>query len=157
MKSYFLKLFRYDQWANQRVLLALKQQQVSHEKILSLLGHVAVAERLWLHRIKGLPKPDLKLWSHYTLDELIEMFSALDMEWIDYLTTNENFDRGLSYTNYTGDPFTNNVESIIIHTANHATYHRAQVALLLRQNGYEPVNTDFITFDRVLLGQLKAD
>jgi len=27
--------------------------------------------------------------------------------------------------------------------------------MLLRQNGFEPVNTDFITYDRIILGQLK--
>ncbi|MBS1489481.1 MAG: DinB family protein [Bacteroidetes bacterium] len=155
MKNYFLKLYQYNQWANQRVLGALKKQAVTHEKILSLLGHVAVAERLWLYRIKNLPKPDLKLWASYTLDEVTEMFSNTDQEWIDYVNTNEDFSRELRYTNYTGDPFVNTIENIIIHTANHATYHRAQVALLLRQNGLEPVNTDFITFDRIRLGQLK--
>jgi uncharacterized damage-inducible protein DinB len=38
---------------------------------------------------------------------------------------------------------------------NHASYHRAQVAMLLRQIGLEPINTDFITYDRVMRGQLK--
>jgi len=28
-------------------------------------------------------------------------------------------------------------------------------ALLLRQNGFEPINTDFITYDRVITGQWK--
>jgi uncharacterized damage-inducible protein DinB len=44
---------------------------------------------------------------------------------------------------------------IMIHQVNHATYHRAQVAMLMRQQGYQPVNTDFITWDRVRTGQLK--
>ena len=43
----------------------------------------------------------------------------------------------------------------MIHLVNHSSYHRAQIALLLRQKGYEPINTDFITYDRVLRGQLK--
>jgi uncharacterized damage-inducible protein DinB len=41
------------------------------------------------------------------------------------------------------------------HLVNHGTYHRGQVAVLLREKGYDPVNTDFITYDRVLRGQLK--
>ncbi len=120
------------------------------------MGHIAAAEMLWLHRVKGLPKPDVKLWSNYSLEELSPMLEKADQQWLDYIQSTENFDRDLSYTNYTGDPFVNNVESIMIHTANHASYHRAQVAMLLRQNGLEPVNTDFITYDRVILGQLKV-
>ncbi|MBS1951557.1 MAG: hypothetical protein OJF59_001229 [Cytophagales bacterium] len=154
MKEYFLKLYQYNQWANQRVLTCLTEQRISHEKVLSLLGHVAVAERLWLHRVKGLPKPDVQLWSTYSVVELEKLFASIDQEWIEYISSNEHFDRELSYTNYTGTPFVSNVESIIIHTANHATYHRAQVAILLRQNGYEPINTDYITYDRIRSGQL---
>lgn len=155
MKKYFLKLYQYNKWANDKVMQCLKDQRVNHEKIISLMGHIAAAEQLWLHRIKDLPKPEIKLWSNYALKDLSAMLDTADKKWLDYVQATENFDRELSYTNYTGAPFTNNVESIMIHTVNHASYHRAQVAMLLRQNGWEPVNTDFITYDRVLLGQLK--
>lgn len=156
MKKYFLKLYQFNAWANQRVIQCLVDQQVTDEKIISLMGHVAAAEMLWLHRVKGLPKPDVQLWSSYSRDELSSMLTKADNDWLDYVQHTETFDRELNYTNYTGDPFTNNVESIMIHTVNHASYHRAQVALLLRQNSLVPVNTDFITYDRVVLGQLKA-
>jgi uncharacterized damage-inducible protein DinB len=52
-----------------------------------------------------------------------------------------------------GDSYTNNVEMIMIHLVNHSSYHRAQIAMLLRQKGLEPINTDFITYDRVITGQ----
>ena len=156
MKKYFLKLYQFNAWANQRVMQSLKEQQVDHEKIISLMGHIAAAEMLWLYRVKGLPKPDVKLWSNYSLEILSPMLEKADQEWLTYIQSTENFDRYLNYTNYTGDPFVNNVESIMIHTVNHASYHRAQVALLLRENRLEPVNTDFITYDRVILGQLKV-
>jgi uncharacterized damage-inducible protein DinB len=111
---------------------------------------------LWLHRVAGLPKPDVKLWSNYSIEELAPMLVKGDKQWLEYIERTENFDRELTYTNYTGDPFVNNVEAIMIHTVNHASYHRGQVAMLLRENGFEPANTDFITYDRVILGQLKA-
>ena len=156
MKKYFLKLYQFNAWANQRIIQYLIGQQVNHEKINSLVGHIAAAEMLWLHRVAGLPKPDVKLWSTYKVNELSPMLTQADKQWLEYIKSNDNFDRELHYTNYTGDAFVNNVEAIMIHTVNHASYHRGQVAMLLRQNGYEPVNTDFITYDRVLLGQLKV-
>jgi uncharacterized damage-inducible protein DinB len=67
----------------------------------------------------------------------------------------EDFNREMTYKNYVGDLYTNNVEMIMIHLVNHSSYHRAQVAMLLRQKGFEPINTDFITYDRVITGQLK--
>ena len=156
MKKYFLKLYQFNSWANQRIIQCLRDQEVEHEKINSLMGHIAAAETLWLHRVAGLPKPDVKLWSTYSVDELAPMLVKADEEWLEYIQRTENFDRDLTYTNYTGDPFINNVEAIMIHTVNHASYHRGQVAMLLRQNGFEPANTDFITYDRVILGQLKV-
>jgi len=156
MKKYFLKLYQFNAWANQRIIQSLRDQNVNHEKILSLMGHIAAAETLWLHRVKGLPKPDVKLWPNDSLKELAMMLDMADKQWLNYVQSTENFDRELNYTNYTGDPFVNNVEAIMIHTVNHASYHRGQVAMLLRQHGLDPINTDFITYDRVILGQLKV-
>lgn len=153
MKEYFLKLYQYNAWANERVLSCLKKQMVNDEKIQSLLGHVLAAQFLWLHRIKGLPPPGLKLWGAYSLSELETMAASAGKQWLDFVENTDSFDRELSYTNYVGDPYTNNVQMIMIHVANHGTYHRAQIAQLLRQKGFEPINTDFITYDRVVRGQ----
>lgn len=119
------------------------------------MGHVLAAQYLWLHRIKGLPAPDVKLWGDYTLDRLLQMAEDVGKKWIEFVEVTDNFDRELTYRNYTNDPYTNNVENIMIHLVNHSSYHRAQVAMLMRQKGYEPINTDFITYDRVITGQWK--
>lgn len=155
MKKYFLKLYQYNAWANKRVLGTLQRQNVQDEKILSVMGHIAAAQFLWLHRIKGLPPPNVKLWGEYSLDQLLTMAEKAGKEWLSFVESNEDFNRELTYTNYVNEPYTNNVEMIMIHTVNHASYHRAQIAMLLRQKGFEPINTDFITYDRVITGQLK--
>lgn len=153
MKKYFLKLYQYNYWANARVLSCLQRQKISDEKILTLMGHVLAAQYLWLHRIKGLPAPDVKLWGGYTLKKLTEMAEDVGNQWLNFVNSQDSFDRELSYTNYVGEPYTNNVEMIMMHLVNHASYHRAQIAMLLRQKGYEPINTDLITYDRVITGQ----
>lgn len=155
MKKYFLKLYQYNAWANKRVLGTLQRQNVNDEKILSLMGHVIAALFLWLHRIKGLPAPDVKLWGNYQLDQLNGLSEKAGKEWLDFIERTDNFNREMAYKNYVGEDYTNNVEMIMIHLVNHSSYHRAQIAMLLRQKGLEPVNTDFITYDRVMTGQLK--
>lgn len=119
------------------------------------MGHVLAAQYLWLHRIKGLPAPDVKLWGEYSLERLLVMAEEVGKQWLEFVESTESFDRELTYRNYTNDPYTNNVENIMIHLVNHSSYHRAQVALLMRQQGFEPINTDFITYDRVVTGQWK--
>jgi uncharacterized damage-inducible protein DinB len=154
MKRYFLKLYQYNAWCNKRVLHALTSQQVNDEKILSLVGHIVAAQYLWLYRIKGLPPAQVKLWGEYSLPQLISMAEEIGAEWLAFIEQTEDFNRELTYHNYTGDPYINNVEMIMIHLVNHSSYHRGQIAMQLRQKGFEPVNTDFITYDRVLTGQL---
>ena len=155
MKRYFLKLYHYNAWSNNRVLNCIKRQTVGDEKILTIMGHIVAAQFLWLHRIKGLPPPDVKLWGTYTLDQLLVMAEDAGKKWIDFVESTEDFDRELTYRNYLNEPYTNNVEMIMIHLVNHSSYHRAQIAMLLRQKGFEPINTDFITYDRVMRGQLQ--
>lgn len=119
------------------------------------MGHIVAAQFLWLHRIKGLPPAQVKLWGEYTLDQLFDMAENIGKQWLEFVESTEDFNRELSYNNYTGDPYINNVETIMIHLVNHSSYHRAQIAMLLRQKGFEPINTDFITYDRVIRGQWK--
>lgn len=155
MKKYFLKLYQYNAWATQRVIATLIHQRVADEKIMSLLGHVVAAQFLWLHRIKGLPAPDVKLWGEYSLDQLTKMADDAGKQWLEFVESTDDFNREMTYTNYVNEPYTNNVEMIMIHLVNHSSYHRAQIAMLLRQKGFEPINTDFITYDRVITGQMK--
>lgn len=155
MKEYFLKLYQYNVWANARVVGEFRKQKVTHEKALTLMSHILAAQFLWLHRIQELPPPDYKLWNQYSINELERMSAEAGDHWLKFISDTETFDRELSYKNYTGNAYTNNVQMIMIHLVNHSTYHRGQIALLMREHGYEPINTDFITYDRVLTGQLK--
>lgn len=155
MKKYFLKLYQYNAWANDRLVSCLKRQSITDEKMLSVFGHVLAAQFLWLHRIKGLTPPDVKLWGEYSLDALERMAINANKQWLEFVETNDTFEREMTYTNYVGDLYTNNVETVMMHLVNHCSYHRAQVAMLLRQKGFEPINTDLITYDRVVRGQWK--
>ena len=155
MKKYFLKLYQYNAWANKRVLECISGQNIKTEKILTLMGHIVAAQFLWLHRIKGLPAPDVKLWGAYSLDQLMSLAEQAGNQWLEFVENNDDFNRQMTYKNYVGEDYTNNVEMVMIHLVNHSSYHRAQIALILRQDGFEPVNTDFITYDRVITGQLK--
>ena len=155
MKDFFLKWYKYNAWANRKIIGCLEQQNVMDEKILSVFGHLMAANFIWLNRIKDLPKSKYELWGQYELAELKSMVDEADELWMGFLKENESFDRVMKYHNYVGKYFENNVQQIMIHLVNHGTYHRGQVAILLRQKGFEPVNTDFITYDRVISGQLK--
>jgi uncharacterized damage-inducible protein DinB len=157
MKDYFLKIYKYNVWANKKVINTLKKQQVADKKILTLMSHVLSALNIWLARIENRSTEHYPLWQMYDIDQLEEMADDIGARWLLYIERNEKFDGVLIYKNYVGLPYENKIENIMIHLVNHSTYHRAQIATLLRQAGLEPINTDFITYDRVLTGQLKDE
>jgi len=157
MKDFFLKWYQYNAWANRKIMVCLETQKVEDEKILTVFGHLMAANFIWLNRIQDLPKSKYELWGHYDLNILRMMVEEADTLWMSFIRENENFDRLMKYHNYVGKYFENNVQQIMIHLVNHGTYHRGQVAMLLRQKGFEPVNTDYITHDRVISGQLKDE
>ncbi|MCZ8022962.1 MAG: hypothetical protein O9302_04720 [Cyclobacteriaceae bacterium] len=157
MKDYFLKIYTYNVWANKKVINTLKKQQVVDKKILTLMSHVLSALHIWLARIENRSTEPYPLWHMYDIDQLEDMADDIGARWLLYIERNEKFDGVLIYKNYVGLPYENKIENIMIHLVNHSTYHRAQIATLLRQAGLEPINTDFITYDRVLTGQLKDE
>ena len=55
MKKYFLDLFEYNKWANERMLIALEEMDEPTEKLILLYGHLISAQIVWLNRIKDLP------------------------------------------------------------------------------------------------------
>ena len=52
----------------------------------------------------------------------------------------------LSFTSVAGDHFTRALGDTLLHLANHGTYHRGQVATLLRQLGKKATGTDYLRF-----------
>jgi uncharacterized damage-inducible protein DinB len=49
-------------------------------------------------------------------------------------------------TDMSGKSYGRRLGDMLVHVANHATYHRGQVATMTRQVGGTPVSTDFIRF-----------
>jgi uncharacterized damage-inducible protein DinB len=84
--------------------------------------------------------------------QLHEQTSPKLAEMVDNLTE-EEMNRQIEYTNTQGKAYSTKVLDILTHAFNHATYHRAQVAVSLRQSGHEPINSDYVTYVRVLMGQ----
>ena len=148
MKEYFLKFFSYTDWANKRVLDCLSQQQVDDEKILTLAGHILAAQSIWLARMTNASDSPYKLWHHYSLAELANMTTEVSVGYKKYLGALSNVGEMLSYKNMAGVGYQNAIEDILIHVGNHGTYHRGQIALLLREKEYEPVSTDYIVYER---------
>lgn len=150
MKKHFRDLFQYNDWANQRMLITLEQSNFSNEKLLKLFSHLISAQIIWLNRIKDIPTSPFPLWEQYKLRELRTMTDESSANWINYLETHkfETFEEMIFYKNSEGRKYETTIREIITHVVNHSTYHRAQMATLMKEEGIEPPVTDYIAYAR---------
>ncbi|MCH7396746.1 hypothetical protein MM236_02050 [Belliella sp. DSM 107340] len=59
-----------------------------------------------------------------------------------------DFNITADYSNSKGQKYSSSVRDILFHIINHSTYHRSQIASELKNQGIEPLITDYIFFKR---------
>jgi uncharacterized damage-inducible protein DinB len=146
MKENFIELFEYNNHFNQKLIeLIVENQMITSERIQKLLNHLINAQQIWNARILGLEQ--FQVWQINEWSQLPSIDSN------NYNTTlkivnNHDLNASIEYANSKGDVFSNKIKDVLYHVINHSTYHRAQIATELKQNGIEPINTDYIFYKR---------
>lgn len=155
MKEALERAWAHVAWANGKVgqlLNEVEEDERAHEA-LRLFAHLVWTERVWLDRIRegGSEQP---LWppegAGLTVAPLIRM-GVRNVEEVQGILDGagpEELAHPVSYRNTSGTPWETPLGEILLHVAMHGSYHRGQVALILRGGGLEPVNTDYIRFVR---------
>lgn len=149
MDATLQRLQAYNNWATESLLSHLEKLVNIPESSLKMMQHIINAESIWISRII-LEKPKVGVWQEHTLQECAKIHQESSGVIKNLLSSDLDLNRDISYVTSLGDPYINNVHDILIHVFNHATYHRAQIAKDLRNNGLEPINTDYILYVRLL-------
>jgi uncharacterized damage-inducible protein DinB len=148
-KDHFIHLFKYNDWATRQTAESIMTLKNKNSKLEELLLHTISAQKIWLNRIL---KRDIIIdpWQKINSDEWIEQNMMVTSEWINLIESfqEKDFAARVEYKNTAGEKYTNMVKDIITHVINHSTYHRAQIALLVRQSGSTPARTDYIVYQR---------
>jgi uncharacterized damage-inducible protein DinB len=144
------RIFAHMRWADTRAREALRDAPGALvERALELYGHVLGAEHVWLTRIRG-EEPTVAVWPRLSVREAATLADQVHAGF-DALVGSlgpGDLDRDVTYVNSAGQRFTSRVEDILVHVALHGSYHRGQVAMLIRDGGGTPAPTDFIAFVR---------
>jgi uncharacterized damage-inducible protein DinB len=158
-------LYEYDRWANNRVFQAVSTLNAeeftrdlggSFRSVRDTLVHIVDCERGWLTCWKE-PSPSstfvADFWTRHKAlfnPNAFPDLAAVQLKWaevereqVEFVNrvTNESLGRMLPV-------FTTQISlaHLMHHLANHSTYHRGQVALMMRQLAAEPLATDFALF-----------
>lgn len=158
-------LYEYDRWANDRILKlagALTPEQFTRDlggsfpSVRDVLLHMVASKWAWLTYWKESSPSDRILTDLFTRSETLfpsESFPTLakmqskwadvEKEQVEFVNgvTGELLDRTLPVGNTTIS-----LAHLMQHLANHSTYHRGQVAMMLRQLGATAQGTDFAEF-----------
>lgn len=149
IKHHFIHLFQYNSWATKESIESIQKLDSPSDRIISLVSHVIAAQQIWFNRIVD-DKTTLSPWEVYSFDECIGKSEEITSRWLNYLehTSDEGLEKLIHYKNTKGDVFENSVKDILTHVINHSTYHRAQIALLIKEAGGRPAVTDYIVYAR---------
>lgn len=147
MIPFFKELFEYSHHYNQQLAeIFLARPTLTTEKAVKLFNHILNAHEVWNSRILAAPRL-VGPWDLRPVNELKEI------DRVNYVNSVRILDQSdlnslIKYANTKGDTFTNSVKDILFHIINHSTYHRGQIATEFKQNGIEPLVTDYIFFKR---------
>lgn len=142
------QLFRYNDWANRRILVALKS--AVSPRSLSILAHLLITEREYYERLFGKDSTGFDFWPSLSIDECgalarenAECFEKLLRRFED-----EGLDITVKYRTSEGLPCENTFRELLTHVVIHSAIHRGNVILKLREDGVAPPATDYVIFLR---------
>jgi uncharacterized damage-inducible protein DinB len=146
--GYFKKLFDYDYWATEKLLTSLGATDNPAEEAIKKMNHVLSAKEVWMGRLLGTTFTDLnkqmspaegRKLNETQRDRMNTYFSKLD---------ERQLSEKVAYKNLKGLPFETVLSDILAHMVNHGSYHRGQIASLIKKSGGDRAGTDYIGFVR---------
>lgn len=148
-------VYGYNEWANGKLLDAagvLTDEELnaieaaSWGSLITELGHIAGAQVVWLQRWQEgqNPRPITGVQELSTLTEVRALFAGSHgdlRKFVDSLT-DEKLDAVLRYRDSAGNDAEKPLWQMMVHVANHGTYHRGEFAGVLTDLGYSPGDLD---------------
>jgi uncharacterized damage-inducible protein DinB len=153
-------LYDFNAWADRRTLeacAALSDAQFvqdlgnSFPSIRDTLVHVMLVEWVWLERWNNRAPDKYPPASDFpSLGSLRARWAEIERDLLAYIASlnSPDLQRVVHHKTMAGAPQSAPLWQMLQHLVNHGTYHRGQVATMLRQLKLKPQSTDLIMFYR---------
>jgi len=147
MKDYLLKTFNYNDLTNLKLLEKIKQLPDAKDAI-RLFSHLINSQYKWMARITNNPNASTMSWWDpiYEFDQLEKEWKKSLELWLNYLRTKneEELQQEVIFTGFDGGKWAATPLDIALQLNYHSIHHRAQIQMLIRQQGLEPDFVDYI-------------
>lgn len=159
-KDEILTLYRYNAWANARILntasrLTLEEflapASFSYGGLRTTLVHTLTAEWIWRKRWEGhSPAVLLSPEDFPTFEALRKRWQAEETDLLAFIEniSEETLDKTIRYTTTGGRAYENILWHLMVHLVNHGTQHRSEAAAMLTDFGHSPGDLDLILYLR---------
>jgi uncharacterized damage-inducible protein DinB len=157
MTDYLRTLMRYKAWANELVFAAAAKlpeaeltapRKIVFGSLLRTLNHVYAMDEVWRAHLEGRPhgyitrNPD----TCPSLPQLRDAQAGMDAWYVGYADSLSRENEIVNFRFIGGGPGAMTRRDILLHVANHGTYHRGNVAAMMYQAGVAPPTTDLPVF-----------
>jgi uncharacterized damage-inducible protein DinB len=155
MKALLERMLRHEHWANTRTAKVVREAEALDPSAVRLLAHLVTTDRIYLSRMREEDPWPQDFWPEIGAAECAALASENFARYAEFLARLSDADlaRPVRYRNSRGDEFRTAIADMLAHVFLHGSYHRGQIAALVRRSGAEPVNTDFVVFTRECDGE----
>jgi uncharacterized damage-inducible protein DinB len=147
MKQHLIDTFKYNDWANKKLLEAILQLPDKQEPI-RLFSHLITAQDKWFNRItKEVDDAHLNWFGTvFAEEELSQQWQRSVGNWINYIekNTEDEFQKHIQFSRPDGKAYQVTIKDVMLQLNYHSMHHRAQINTLIRQQGIKPPLTDYI-------------
>lgn len=142
------ELFRYNDWANRRVVVALKDGGTDRAR--RILAHLLTTEREYFERLYGKDSTGFDFWPDLSIAECGDLAKAVSARYEQLLSgfEEEGLDLTARYRTSAGERCSNTFRELLTHVLLHSSIHRGNIILNIRESGAEPPKTDYIVYLR---------
>jgi uncharacterized damage-inducible protein DinB len=142
------ELFHYNDWANRRMIVAVKTS--GSDRCRKILAHNLITEAEYLDRFSGKDSTGFDFWPEISIDDLGELARSTAGRFEKLLRRfdEEGLDITIRYRTSQGQPEENDFREMLTHVFIHSSIHRGNMILRLREEGFEPPKIDYMIYLR---------
>lgn len=152
-------LYRYNDWANAKVFAlcaGLTHAQLDEKREMGIgtlrntLFHILTAEQIWLERWQVAPwRPFPTDSQGLDVDDIERQLRQISQARLQMIKAEKaaGWQRVVNYKDAKGNEHSNPLDVLLLHVANHSTYHRAQALSYLKSFGKTtPIGIDYLLY-----------
>lgn len=152
----FRTWYDYERDCNSKALTMLRsvpvasRQSPQFARAVGKMAHLIAARHMWLYRLGAAKDHPDGFFPNATLEQLPAAIQSIESQWVAYLLplTDSDLAAEFTYTGWDGKRRRWTLVDLLTQVFGHAWYHRGQIALLVKDLGGQPIDTDYIFWDK---------